>query len=93
MDSRGFGRILVFMAKALLAFRYRRIPSMLRKMREQAGLIQHELGKRLKFSQPLVHKTEIGERRGELTEFLDWCLACGVDPETAFRELLRHRHG
>ncbi len=79
------------MVKALHAFRYRRIPGMLREMREQAGLTQRELAKRLKFSQPLVHKTEIGERRGDITEFLDWCLACGVDPEKAFRELLRHR--
>lgn len=84
---------MVLMAKALHAFRYRRIPSMLRGMREQAGLTQRELAKRLKFSQPLVHKTEIGERRGDITEFLDWCLACGVDPEVAFRELLRHRRG
>lgn len=81
------------MAKALQAFRYRRLPGMLREMREKSGLTQRELAKRLKFSQPLVHKTEIGERRGDVTEFLDWCLACGVDPEAAFRELLRHRRG
>jgi len=81
------------MAKALHAFRYRRIPGMLREMREQAGLTQRELAKRLRSSQPLVHKTEIGERRGDITEFLDWCLACGVDPERAFRELLRQRSG
>jgi hypothetical protein len=38
-----------------------------------------------------VHKTEIGERRANVTEFLDWYRACGVDPDAAFRELISGR--
>lgn len=27
-----------------------------------------------------VHKSETGERRVDVAEFVDWCVACGVDP-------------
>lgn len=64
---------------------------MLRRMREEADLTQRDLANRLRRSQPWVHKTEIGERRADITEFLDWCLACDVDPEAAFRELRKSR--
>jgi transcriptional regulator with XRE-family HTH domain len=64
---------------------------MLLKMREDARFTQRELAKKLKVSQPWVHKSEIGERRVDVAEFLDWCLACGVEPEKALRQLRDHR--
>jgi transcriptional regulator with XRE-family HTH domain len=79
------------MAKAQHAHSYRGLPAMLRAMREQAGLTQRDLAKRIRRTQPWVHKTEVGERRADITEFLDWCLACEVDPERAFQELRRRR--
>src|SRR5438270_833556 len=38
-----------------------------------------------------VHKSEVSERRVDVTEFMDWCLACGCDPEEMFHQLRRHR--
>ena len=38
-----------------------------------------------------VHKSEVGERRVDAAEFMDWCLACGVNPEDAFRQFRRQR--
>jgi predicted transcriptional regulator len=66
---------------------------MLRDMREQAGLTQRDLAKVVRHTQPWVHKTETGDRRADITEFLSWCLACKVDPEKAFRQLIDRTRG
>lgn len=79
------------MAKAQHAYSYRGLPAMLRAMRQEAGLTQRDLAKRIRRTQPWVHKTEVGERRADITEFLEWCLGCGVDAEVAFRELRKNR--
>jgi ribosome-binding protein aMBF1 (putative translation factor) len=79
------------MAKAQHALSYRRFPGMLREMREKAGLTQRDLAKKVRQPQTWVHKTEVGERRADITEFLEWCLACEVNPEAAFRELIKNR--
>jgi transcriptional regulator with XRE-family HTH domain len=80
------------MAKSQHAQRYQLLPKMLVKLREQAGLTQRELATKLKMSQPRVHKSEVGERRVDVAEFMDWCLACGVEPEKMLRQL-RDRRG
>ena len=77
------------MAKAQHAPRYRKLPTMLRALRKAASLTQRELASKLTVTHVWVHKSEIGERRVDITEFLDWCVACGVDPTTAFKELVR----
>jgi transcriptional regulator with XRE-family HTH domain len=79
------------MAKAQHAQRYRSLPPMLRKLREDAGLTQRGLAAKLRMTHVWVHKSEIGERRVDVAEFMDWCLGCGVDPEEAFRRLRRQR--
>ena len=79
------------MAKSQHAPSYRAVPNMLRRMREDAGLTQRDLATKVRRSQPWVHKSEIGERRIDISEFLDWCLACSVDAEAAFRQLVRQR--
>lgn len=79
------------MAKAQHAPRYRHLPAMLRRMRAEAGLTQREMATKMQVTHVWVHKSEIGERRVDVTEFLDWCLACGVNPEKAFAELRRQR--
>jgi transcriptional regulator with XRE-family HTH domain len=80
------------MAKSQHAPRYRHLPVMLRRLREEAELTQRELAVRLEVTHVWVHKSEIGERRVDITEFIDWCAACGADPGKAFAELRRHRH-
>lgn len=79
------------MPKSLQAQRYRQLPAMLREMREAAGLTQRELAKKLAISHVMVHNSETAERRVDVTEFADWCGACGVDPVEAFKMLQRRR--
>ena len=79
------------MAKSQHAPSYRSIPALLRQMREDAKLTQRDLSARLHKSQPWVHKSEIGERRVDIGEFLEWCMGCGANPEEAFRSLIRAR--
>ena len=79
------------MAKAQHAQRYRQLPGFLRRMREEAGLTQRQMAAKLRVTHVSVHKSEVGDRRVDLAEFMDWCLACGRDPEEAFRHLRRLR--
>jgi transcriptional regulator with XRE-family HTH domain len=79
------------MAKSQHAPRYRYLPVMLRRLRKEAELTQRDLAAKLRVTHVWVHKSEIGERRVDITEFMDWCIACGVDPSQAFSELRRHR--
>jgi len=79
------------MSKAQHASRYRQLPGLLRRLREDAQLIQRELGKKLKVSHVFVHKSEIGERRVDITEFMDWCRTCGVDLDRGWKELRKLR--
>jgi len=83
--------ILAGMPKAQHALRYRRLPAFLRLMRQEAHFTQRELAAKLKTSHVFVHKSEIGERRVDITEFTDWCVACGKDPDEAFRRLRKLR--
>ncbi len=76
------------MAKALQAQRYRHLPALLRRLREEAGLTQRDLAKRLRMSHTMVHSSETAERRVDVAEFVDWAGACGVDPAAAFTEFL-----
>jgi transcriptional regulator with XRE-family HTH domain len=66
------------------------VPGLLRRMREEAKLTQRDLAGRMKRAQPWIHKSEIGERRVDVSEFLDWCAACGRDPHEALRQLLKN---
>jgi len=54
-------------------------------------MTQRDLAKKLKMPQPWVHKSETGERRVDVAEFIDWCLACNVEAEEAIRRLRQHR--
>jgi len=79
------------MAKAQHAHRYKYLPGLLRQLREEAGMTQRQLGTKLNVTHIWVHKSEVGERRVDITEFMDWCLACKVDPIEAFISLRKHR--
>ncbi len=79
------------MPKAQHAARYRPLPPFLRRLREEAGLTQRELAAKLKVTHVWVHKSEVGERRVDVTEFADWSLACGIQPEKALRRLRERR--
>jgi transcriptional regulator with XRE-family HTH domain len=67
---------------------YRRVPALLRALREATGLTQRALGKRLRKPQSWVYNSETGNRRVDVAEFIAWARACKVEPEDAFRRLL-----
>jgi transcriptional regulator with XRE-family HTH domain len=79
------------MAKALQAMRYRGLPGLLRQLREEAGLTQRELGKKLRQHHSLIHNSETSERRVDVAEFIDWCEACGASPAEVFQRVLKLR--
>jgi transcriptional regulator with XRE-family HTH domain len=81
------------MAKSLQAQRYRRLPALLRRMREQANLTQRQLAKKLGMNHTMVHNCETAERRVDVSEFVDWAIACGIEPLEAFEEFLKWRRG
>jgi transcriptional regulator with XRE-family HTH domain len=80
------------MAKAQHAHRYRLLPAMLLRLRKDANLTQRELAVKLRTTHVFVHKSEVGDRRVDVAEFMDWCIACGADPTQEFR-LLRKQRG
>ncbi len=76
------------MAKSQHATGYKVALKLLREMREEAGLTQREMAEKCRKPQPWVHKSETGERRMDIHEFLLWCKACEVDPDQAFRRFV-----
>ena len=69
---------------------YRKVPPLLRQLRESAGLSQRELAERIDQSQWWVHRSEIGSRRVDVAEFVEWCRGCDVEPDEVLRQLARH---
>lgn len=57
---------------------YQQMLALLRAAREQAGLTQYDLAKRLGRSQSYVGKCELGERRLDVVQLRDFCAALGV---------------
>lgn len=58
--------------------RYGRFRALLRKVREEAGLSQTALAAKLGKPQTFVSKSELGERRIDFLETVDFCEACRV---------------
>lgn len=58
-------------------------------MREKAGLTQRDLGKIITKPQSYIYNCETANRRVDITEFIIWSKACGVDAKTAFARLLK----
>jgi len=61
----------------------RRLRALLRQVRDEAGLKQVDLARKLNQSQSFVSKYESGERRLDLLELRDICTAVGI-PLTEF---------
>lgn len=63
-------------ARVLHRPEYRNFCKLLRSWRVGAGMTQRDLARRLTKPASYVHKTEVGERRIDPIEFIDWCRAC-----------------
>lgn len=72
---------------------YRPVPEFLRLLREEAGLTQRELGKRMKKPQSWIYNCETANRRVDVTEFIEWATRCGVDAIAAFSRFLEVASG
>jgi transcriptional regulator with XRE-family HTH domain len=59
--------------------RSERFRDLLRQARVDAGLTQVELAEKLGKPQSYVSKAELGERKLDFLETLDFCEACGKD--------------
>lgn len=58
--------------------RYGRFRALMRAIRQEAGLSQVELARKLGTTQTFISKSELGERRLDFLETSDFCAACGV---------------
>lgn len=77
------------MAKSLHTPDYVAFSRVMQRTREEAGLTQEQLAKRLHKPQSFVSKLERCERRIDLLEFLDLCVALNVDPAAQIRRVRR----
>lgn len=79
------------MARSTHHRHYQFLLRMLRDLREQAGVTQVELGRRLGNTQTFVSKIERGERRVDVVEFAEICDALGIDSGASFSQFLAGR--
>ena len=70
---------------------YKPVRTLLRALREEAGLTQRDIGELLKKPQSWVHNCEVGNRRVDVAEFTAWARACGAEPVAAFARFLALR--
>lgn len=74
----GQGWLLAGVGRTIHTPEHRRLVQLLRQLREEAGLRQGELAERLDRPQSFVSKYESGERRIDLIELRDICVALGT---------------
>ena len=74
--------------KTLRSRRHRALCAALVSARISARLSQDELALRLKTSQTVIARIEIGERRIDVIEFIDLAKALRLDPRTILTELM-----
>jgi transcriptional regulator with XRE-family HTH domain len=74
--------------KTLRSRRHRALCAALKSARKAAHLSQEELASRLKTSQTVIARIEIGERRIDVIEFIDLAKVLRLDPRTLLTELM-----
>ena len=68
--------------------RYVALRQHLKKLRKGANLTQVDLAAKLGDEQSYISKIERGERYVDLLFYIDWCRACGVEPDVGIRWLV-----
>ncbi|BDU21626.1 helix-turn-helix transcriptional regulator [Dyella sp. GSA-30] len=79
------------MARSTHHHDYQLLLTLLRELREKAGITQTSLAENLENTQTFVSKVERGERRIDAVEFVELCEALGHSPVAVFQEFLRRR--
>ncbi|MCU1336352.1 MAG: putative transcriptional regulator [Bryobacterales bacterium] len=77
------------MRKSIFTPTYGQFRRLLVEAREQCGLTQTEVARKLSKPQSFVSKFERGERRLDLVEFLEIARALEIDPLKFIRKLVR----
>ena len=75
--------------KSLRSARHRALCATLVAARKKSELSQHELARRLKTSQTVIARIEIGERRVDVVEFIDLARALKLDPREVLSQLMQ----
>ena len=75
------------MLKSLRTKRHQALREILIEARDKTGLSQKQIAKRLNKHQSFVSKTEIGERRLDVIEFITLTEALDADPNEILQEL------
>ena len=75
------------MTKSVFTKRYKLFLTIIISIREDKGLSQHKLAKKLKKPQSFVSKYERGERRLDVIEFLDIVKILDADPHEIIRKI------
>jgi transcriptional regulator with XRE-family HTH domain len=75
--------------KSLRSRRHRALCATLIGARKKSKLSQHELARRLKTSQTVIARIEIGERRVDVVEFIDLARALKLDPREVLSQLMQ----
>ena len=83
-----FGIYIKRVTKSVFTKRYELFLSILISLRQDKGLSQHKLAKKLKKPQSFVSKYERGERRLDVVEFLDIVKVLEADPHEIIRQLI-----
>lgn len=70
---------------------YKLMCGLLRQWREEAGLSQRELAKKMAMAHSIIAKIEIADRRIDPFDLIDWCRATNVDLSVAIKAIERLR--
>lgn len=75
------------MQKSLFSEEYDAFCRLLRQVREEAGISQNQLAKRMDTPQAWLSKVENGHRRVDVVELWRICQAIGIEPDEFMRRL------
>ena len=74
--------------KTLRSRRHRALCAALVAARKTAKLSQHDVAAKMKTSQTVIARIEIGERRVDVVEFIDLAKALHIDPQQVLAKLM-----
>jgi transcriptional regulator with XRE-family HTH domain len=76
------------LSKQLHTARHKRLMAALVAVRQEAGITQRELARRLKRAHSYVGRIEQGIRRLDVPEFIEWCHCLDADPVAVIRRVV-----